>query len=53
MSGANGKQIGDSLVIESPENLEAGEDLVVTFTARGQAATPETCESNQGECAVS
>ncbi|AWS46370.1 hypothetical protein [Streptosporangium sp. 'caverna'] len=53
VSGAAGKQIGDTLVIESGKDLEPGEDLVVNFTARGRAEIPQTCESSQGECSVS
>ncbi|SNT62743.1 hypothetical protein SAMN05216276_109320 [Streptosporangium subroseum] len=53
VSGAAGKQIGDTLVIESGKDLEPGEDLIVNFTARGRAEIPQTCESGQGECSVS
>ncbi|WP_326643977.1 hypothetical protein OG884_08875 [Streptosporangium sp. NBC_01755] len=51
-SGADWEQVGDSLVIESPEGLQVGEELVVVFTASGDAEIPETCESDGGECAV-
>ncbi|MEV6861086.1 hypothetical protein AB0M44_08795 [Streptosporangium subroseum] len=53
VSGAAGRQIGDTLVIESGKDLEPGEDLIVNFTARGRAEIPQTCESGQGECSVS
>ncbi|MEV4377003.1 hypothetical protein [Streptosporangium sp. NPDC049644] len=50
--GADWEQLDDSLVIDSPEGLEAGEELVVVFTASGDAGIPETCRSDRGECAV-
>jgi hypothetical protein len=53
VNGAAGKQVGDTLVIESGKDLEPGEDLIVNFTARGRAEVPQTCESSQGECSVS
>ncbi|MDP9849490.1 hypothetical protein [Streptosporangium lutulentum] len=52
VGGAGGKQVGDTLVIESGKNLKAGEKLVVDFTAYGRAELPRTCESSQGECSV-
>ncbi|WP_433365806.1 hypothetical protein [Streptosporangium sp. CA-115845] len=52
VSGADWEQLDDSLVIDSPEGLEAGEELVVVFTASGDAEVPETCQSDRGECAV-
>lgn len=52
VTGAEWEQVDDILVIESAEELETGEELVVTLTAHGRAELPETCESNRGECAV-
>ncbi|MEU8385406.1 hypothetical protein [Streptosporangium sp. NPDC048865] len=52
VSGADWEQVGDDLLIESPEGLEAGEELLVTFTASGDAEVPQSCRSDQGECAV-
>ncbi|WP_436760134.1 hypothetical protein [Streptosporangium sp. V21-05] len=52
VSGADWEQVGDSLLIESPEGLGAGEELRVTFTANGDAEVPRSCRSDQGECAV-
>ncbi|MEV8633480.1 hypothetical protein AB0395_17655 [Streptosporangium sp. NPDC051023] len=52
VTGATWKQVGDTLVIESTENLNEGEHLVVTFTADGQARTPQTCQSSPGNCVV-
>ncbi|WP_030913582.1 hypothetical protein [Streptosporangium amethystogenes] len=52
VSGADWEQLDDNLVIDSPEVLEAGEELVVVFTASGDAGIPETCQSDRGECAV-
>lgn len=52
VSGAEWEQVGDNLVIESPDGLGAGEELVVTFTARGDAEIPASCQSDQGECSV-
>ncbi|MEU4409533.1 hypothetical protein AB0F88_33900 [Streptosporangium sp. NPDC023963] len=52
VSGADWEQAGDSLLIESPEGLEVDEELVVTFTASGDAEIPQSCRSDQGECAV-
>ncbi|MGJ6962181.1 hypothetical protein ACSDR0_09745 [Streptosporangium sp. G11] len=52
VNGADWEQVGDNLVIESPEGLGAGEELVVTFTASGDAEVPASCRSDQGECAV-
>ncbi|MEV7012759.1 hypothetical protein [Streptosporangium sp. NPDC051022] len=52
VTGAGWDQVGDTLVLESPRNLGAGEDLVVTFTADGQARTPRSCQSSQGDCVV-
>ncbi|MER5645740.1 hypothetical protein [Streptosporangium sp. NPDC002524] len=53
VSGADWEQVGDSLLIESPEGLGADEELRVTFTASGDAEIPRSCQSDQGECAVS
>ncbi|WP_271221952.1 hypothetical protein [Streptosporangium carneum] len=50
--GANWSQTGETLVIESTERLDEGENLVVTFTADGQAHEPRTCQSSQGDCVV-
>ncbi|MFF3439856.1 hypothetical protein [Streptosporangium sp. NPDC002721] len=52
VSGADWEQVGDNLLIESPEGLGADEELVVTFTASGDAEIPRSCRSDQGECAV-
>jgi hypothetical protein len=52
VSGAGWKQDGETLMIESHKDLEAGEKLVISFTARGPAEVPQTCESSQGECAI-
>ncbi len=52
VSGADWEQVGDSLLIESPEGLGVDEELVVTFTASGDAEIPQSCHSDQGECAV-
>ncbi|MBB2913842.1 hypothetical protein FHS43_005151 [Streptosporangium becharense] len=50
--GAGWSQDGGLLTIESPQGLKAGEELVVSFTARGAAEVPSTCRSVQGECSV-
>jgi|GEM_PF-5699858 len=52
VSGADWEQVGDDLVIESRKALRAGEELVVTFTASGDAEIPASCRSDQGHCAV-
>ncbi|GAA3420516.1 hypothetical protein GCM10018952_63980 [Streptosporangium vulgare] len=52
VNGADWEQVGDKLLIESPEGLGADEELVVTFTASGEAEIPRSCQSDQGECAV-
>ncbi|MEU4830478.1 hypothetical protein [Streptosporangium sp. NPDC023615] len=52
LEGATWDQIGEDLVIESPAGLKAGDRLVVTYTARGDATVPRSCRSDQGECAV-
>ncbi|WP_344917911.1 hypothetical protein [Streptosporangium oxazolinicum] len=52
VTGADWEQVGDDLVIESPDGLAAGEELVITFTARGDAEIPASCQSDQGECSV-
>jgi hypothetical protein len=52
LEGAEWRQDGDDLVIESEAGLEAGEPLVVTFTAQGDAEIPRTCRSDQGKCSV-
>ncbi|MFJ2031903.1 hypothetical protein [Streptosporangium sp. NPDC087985] len=53
VTGADWKQDGDTLVLETVRDLEAGKDLVLTFTAYGRAEVPRSCESTQAECAVS
>ncbi|GGQ03241.1 hypothetical protein GCM10010140_36900 [Streptosporangium pseudovulgare] len=52
VEGAGWRQDGDTLVIESAEDMDAGERLVLTVTAQGRAETPRTCHSPQGECTV-
>ncbi|WP_326825157.1 hypothetical protein [Streptosporangium sp. NBC_01756] len=52
VSGAGWTQDGTTLVLEPTADLEAGEDLVLTFTAYGRAEQPQTCQSAQAECAV-
>ncbi|MFF0308010.1 hypothetical protein ACFYSC_11305 [Streptosporangium sp. NPDC004379] len=52
VEGAGWRQDGDTLVIESAEDMDAGERLVLTVTAQGRAETPRTCHSTQGECTV-
>ncbi|WP_031158606.1 hypothetical protein [Streptosporangium roseum] len=52
VTGAGWKQDGDTLVLEPGKDLEVGESLVLTFTARGRAQAPQTCRSTRGECAV-
>ncbi|GAA4223515.1 hypothetical protein FHR32_001298 [Streptosporangium album] len=52
VAGADWTQDGDTLVLEPSADLEAGGDLVLTFTAYGRAEPPQTCRSTQAECAV-
>ncbi|GAA3425200.1 hypothetical protein GCM10018953_23830 [Streptosporangium nondiastaticum] len=52
VEGAGWRQDGDTLVIESAEDMDAGERLVLTVTAQGRAETPRTCRSPQGKCTV-
>ncbi|WP_433243952.1 hypothetical protein ACQPYK_40785 [Streptosporangium sp. CA-135522] len=52
LTGAEWKQDGDTLILEPSGGLEAGEDLVLTFTAYGRAQAPQTCRSTRGECTV-
>ncbi|MFF5208765.1 hypothetical protein [Streptosporangium sp. NPDC000396] len=52
VKGAEWSQADDTLTLESVQSLEAGEDLVITFTAYGEAKAPRTCQSTQGECSI-
>lgn len=52
VSGADWRQTGHTLVIESVRALDAGENLVVTFTAYGEVQPPRTCQSTQGDCVM-
>ncbi|MBG0832335.1 hypothetical protein HS041_32020 [Planomonospora sp. ID67723] len=52
VAGARWRQDGGTLVIESAGGLKAGEELVVTFVARGRAEAPQACRSVQGDCSV-
>ncbi|GAA3441792.1 hypothetical protein [Planomonospora venezuelensis] len=52
VTGARWRQDGGTLVIKSAGELEAGEELVVTFTAYGRAKAPRDCRSAQGDCSV-
>lgn len=52
VSGAGWEQNGDTLVIGPAASLEAGENLVLTFTAQGRAQAPRSCWSTRGECSV-
>ncbi|GIH78657.1 hypothetical protein [Planobispora longispora] len=53
LHGAQWRQEGGTLVIESSRDLPAGAKLVVSFTARGEARAPQSCQSASGECTVS
>ncbi|MEU1731001.1 hypothetical protein [Streptosporangium sp. NPDC020145] len=52
LHGADWKQEGGILVLDSGQNLDPGENLVVTFSADGQSSTPKTCQSPQADCVV-
>jgi hypothetical protein len=52
VTGHDWSQEGDTLLIEAEEGLLGGDGLVVTFTARGRAATPATCELPGGACTL-
>nr|BFE82957.1 hypothetical protein GCM10020093_055580 [Planobispora longispora] len=48
LHGAQWRQEGGTLVIESSRDLPAGAKLVVSFTARGEARAPQSCQSASG-----
>ncbi|MFF4416293.1 hypothetical protein ACFYY8_27540 [Streptosporangium sp. NPDC001559] len=52
LHGADWKQEDGILVLDSAQNLDPGENLVVTFSADGQSSTPKTCQSPQADCVV-
>ncbi|MFD0886952.1 hypothetical protein ACFQ08_20595, partial [Streptosporangium algeriense] len=52
LNGAEWTQEGGILVLDSAQDLDPGENLVVTFSADGQSDTPKTCQSPQGDCVV-
>ncbi|MFC7385576.1 cellulose binding domain-containing protein [Sphaerisporangium rhizosphaerae] len=48
--GAEWTQKGDLLVLSSAATLGEGETVVVSFTADGDSASPETCQLTGGSC---
>ncbi|WP_248958180.1 cellulose binding domain-containing protein [Sphaerisporangium perillae] len=50
VTGAEWTQEGDVLALTSTGTLAEGEQAVISFTADGDSAVPETCELNGGRC---
>ncbi|GGS58913.1 hypothetical protein GCM10010156_16980 [Planobispora rosea] len=52
LDGAEWRQVGGTLVMESPRAMVAGEELVISFAAQGRMRTPQTCRSTPGDCTI-